>query len=162
MTDKVLRRKLAIQLGKLHSLTLDKLNKKSNLVLNCIELFSMIFQQRYENKGYGEVNLAFIEEVKHLFGRERHEFIQSICSNEQDIVLSHNDRWWTNILSNEKTSEFTFVDLEEISYNFAGFDLGKILLEPVFHRDRPGCAYEFREEISLQKKRLLTSYAIIL
>ena len=33
-----------------------------------------------------------------------------------------------------------------ISHNFADFDLGKILLEPVFYRDRPTCTYELRED----------------
>ena len=146
LTNKVLRRKLAMQLGRLHSLTLDKLDKKSNLVLNCIKMFPMIFQKKYENKSFKETDLEFIEEVKYIYGKEETEFIRSICSNEEDIVISHNDLWSTNVLFNEKTSEFTFIDLEGISYNFADFDLGKILLEPVFYRDRPTCTYELRED----------------
>ena len=145
LTDKVLRRKLAMQLGKLHSLTIDKLEKKS-LVLYAVEILTPIFNKKYESRDFGEINMGFIEEVKYLFSQEETDFIMSICSNEKDLVICHNDLWSTNILFNEKTSEFTFLDLEGISYNFAGDDLGKILLEPVFYRDRPGCTYELREE----------------
>ena len=144
LTDKVVRRRLAMQLGKLHSLSTDIMAGMHIVTLGLAKL-TPVFQQRYAAKAFDEVDMPIIEEIKYLYDKEEVEYIQSILKKYDDTVLGHNDLWSTNILFNEKTSDLAFIDFETMGPTFSGIDLGRILLEAVFHRDRPGCAYELRE-----------------
>lgn len=95
---------------------------------------------------YSEGETQFIKEIKYLSSPEEVEFIKSVISKGK-LVFSHNDIWVGNLLVIDETSDPMLIDYELMGYNFIGYDIGKLILETVFHRPKsPDPYWEVRKE----------------
>ena len=130
------RRKLAIKLGLFH--TLDLKIDKSSFLEQCLndKHFISNFEEHCKMKdAYTEDQNKIIEQIEKLTKKDNMDFIaQAISPKKYKYVLSHNDIWMGNILVSAKTREVFLIDYERVAYNFSGYDIAKLLLEPLYKR----------------------------
>jgi len=75
---------------------------------------------------------------------EEIEFIRRTISGF-DRVFSHNDIWTGNIIVKDISHDVVFVDYEVMDYNFAGYDIGKLLMEFLYDRHPSNPSYVLKD-----------------
>ena len=142
INETLIRRKLAIQLGGIHQLKLDKIEKSKSFFEKRLldENFMGAFRKQLENPGYRPEEKKIVDEIKELASQGEIDFaIKTI--QQYSLGISHNDVWVGNILIQDKTDNVFYIDYEMFDYNFEGYDIGKTLLETVFIRPKEGSPY---------------------
>jgi thiamine kinase-like enzyme len=146
-----IRRRSAIKLAKFHTiksnLILDKFNSDFITgILNHTYYVGRFNENVEKTEIYTNYELDYVKKIKQLLSAEEKEFIYSSYKNKYEMILSHNDIWVGNILLNETTRDILLIDYEMINFNFAGYDVGKLLLEPMYKRRPGGPEYDLIEE----------------
>lgn len=146
-----IRRKLALKLALFHSIDLE-IDKTSFLeqIWNNKYFMKKIKENSEERKNLSENQWKIVQEIRKLIEEDYINSIRKIInSKEYPLILSHNDIWMGNILINQNKNDVFLIDYERAAYNFAGYDIAKLLLEPMYkriHPDKP--EYIFIEENS--------------
>lgn len=139
LKDESLIKKIAYKLGKIHSLKIDS-TINNNFIEEIFTNKSMIdtFYENLKPDIYEQMNdKEFIIEIKDLLKSKDDLF--KLFDNF-DKVLCHNDIWVGNIFLTKE--DIFFVDFQMTSLNFRGYDIGKLLIEPMYVRDSSGRNYK--------------------
>eukprot|EP01119_Soliformovum_irregulare_P021979 TRINITY_DN7417_c0_g1_i1.p1 TRINITY_DN7417_c0_g1~~TRINITY_DN7417_c0_g1_i1.p1 ORF type:complete len:323 (-),score=72.51 TRINITY_DN7417_c0_g1_i1:104-1072(-) len=137
------RRNLAIKLGLLHGLPCPHPKDNDGYIYRAMN--SYLEQCRRANTitdKWTQDQKKMIEETDAVFSTEEQEFVSKIIA-PFPLVTSHNDVWVGNILIKNDSSDVVFLDYEVIDYNFAGYDIGKLMLEVLYERDPKKPMYNF-------------------
>lgn len=155
-----IRRRSAIKLAKFHNiksqLILDKFTSDFITgILNHTFYVGRFNENVDKTEIYSNYELEYVNKIKQLLSEEEKKFIYSSYKNKYEMIFSHNDIWVGNILINEKVRDILFIDYEMINYNFAGYDVGKLLLEPMYKRRPGGPEYDLIEEYMPNESAIL-------
>eukprot|EP01114_Cavostelium_apophysatum_P003753 TRINITY_DN13882_c0_g1_i1.p1 TRINITY_DN13882_c0_g1~~TRINITY_DN13882_c0_g1_i1.p1 ORF type:complete len:396 (-),score=80.70 TRINITY_DN13882_c0_g1_i1:14-1138(-) len=145
-----LRRQLAKRLARIHKLEFDKsvlpspakgfITRIIDDRLHPTNFLALCAKNSDLKDVYTADEAAGIAAMQDVLTDEELEFIKKSIGTF-DLVLSHNDIWSGNILLLADGSDVVFVDYEMMDYNFPGYDIGKLLLEPLYERHPSNPSY---------------------
>jgi choline/ethanolamine kinase len=166
INDVDLRRKLAIKLAKFHNMKLDIFNGDKKDYLSTVltnEYYMQLYNKNISKQDiYSQYEWDYITKIKELFSEEVKDFVLKSYSGKYELVLSHNDLWVGNLLLSE-SREIHLIDFEVVCWNFAGYDCGKLLLEPMFKRRPSGPEYDLTESLMPNEQEIVdfTRYYLV-
>jgi len=152
---KATRRHLAIQLGAIHRFVQLQISEEDekNLKINRKECFiTKLLDGDYiphvktnltDYPKYNEDETKKVKEMQSGITDDEMNFVKRTIGAYK-LVFSHNDIWVGNILVRDDAS-ITYLDYEVMDFNFAGYDIGKLLLEVLYERDEKNPNYTFKD-----------------
>jgi thiamine kinase-like enzyme len=130
-----LRRRLAIKMCMFHKAKIEIESKEGHIELFLKnERMQGLIKENLYSEDYKLDQMEEVKKLRYLYEEEERTWLLSILPKDK-YVLSHNDIWVGNILLDENQKHLYLIDFEMVAYNFPGYDVGKLLLEPMSERE---------------------------
>ena len=136
---------LVVKLGQLHSIEGLLKTEKKGFLIKLLE-GSVTMQACKKNLDldiYTDEEKITVQEIKEAVSEKEVEFLKTVVS-DYPLITGHNDIWVGNILLLKNKQDTVLVDYEMMDYNFPGYDVGKLILEPLYERHASNPSYKFR------------------
>uniref|UniRef100_A0A0N4ZTS7 ethanolamine kinase n=1 Tax=Parastrongyloides trichosuri TaxID=131310 RepID=A0A0N4ZTS7_PARTI len=120
--DKIMSKKVASSMGKLHQLPIEEGNNNVKpMIIDKLNDYFHIMKTSFDNKHYQESFDNFFNNIS--IHDDYKKLVQYIQNDSCSLVFCHNDLLLGNILYDEKKDSIHFIDYEYAGVNYQLFDI---------------------------------------